>query len=371
MGDLAVGDEIFDDLGRSCRVTLTTPIMHGKECYRLTFSDGSTIIADSEHLWEVERKICRRLGTNGPRRHEWKTEVLMTRDMASRVHAADRKRFRYRVRVAQPLQTPVSDLPIDPYVLGIWLGDGTTRSGQITVHESDREILDHIAVCGMWSQVQRRTPTGTLTVALRLPSEDPALCPRGHTLSEVGRYDCGSCKRCCRDRYDGRPMPRRDTFSRRLRTLDLRMNKHIPPAYLRAGIDQRLALLQGLLDSDGTVSAKGNVLFTNTNARLADEFFELAASLGYRPAMRQSKHGAARAERRCAAEMRSRLPSPRMPRFPCSGWEGNAPAFAPLRPGSREMLQLGASYRLSRSKASRCVASKSTAQIISSSPVRR
>ena len=287
MGDLAVGDEIFDDLGRSCRVTLTTPIMHGKECYRLTFSDGSTIIADSEHLWEVERKICRRLGTNGPRRHEWKTEVLMTRDMASRVHAADRKRFRYRVRVAQPLQTPVSDLPIDPYVLGIWLGDGTTRSGQITVHESDREILDHIAVCGMWSQVQRRTPTGTLTVALRLPSEDPALCPRGHTLSEVGRYDCGSCKRCCRDRYDGRPMPRRDTFSRRLRTLDLRMNKHIPPAYLRAGIDQRLALLQGLLDSDGTVSAKGNVLFTNTNARLADEFFELAASLGYRPAMRQ------------------------------------------------------------------------------------
>src|SRR5699024_8111406 len=75
-----------------------------------------------------------------------------------------------------------------------------------------------------------------------------------------------------------------DSLATRLRVLDVLGNKHIPAAYLRAGVAQRRALLAGLLDSDGTASARsGRVTYTSTRAILAENVAELARSLGYQP----------------------------------------------------------------------------------------
>jgi hypothetical protein len=54
MGEVRVGDEIFDETGAPCRVTATTDVMFERPCYRVLFSDGSSIIADADHLWSVE-----------------------------------------------------------------------------------------------------------------------------------------------------------------------------------------------------------------------------------------------------------------------------------------------------------------------------
>lgn len=53
MSDLAVGDQVFDDRGRPCSVVAVSPVMHGRPCYRLTFSDGTSIVADEEHQWKT------------------------------------------------------------------------------------------------------------------------------------------------------------------------------------------------------------------------------------------------------------------------------------------------------------------------------
>jgi len=53
MGELAIDDTVFDDQGRPCRVTFASPVMHGRPCFRVVFSDGGSIVADAEHLWQV------------------------------------------------------------------------------------------------------------------------------------------------------------------------------------------------------------------------------------------------------------------------------------------------------------------------------
>ena len=80
-------------------------------------------------------------------------------------------------------------------------------------------------------------------------------------------------------------MPRRLT---RLRDLNVFNNKHAPELYLRAGMEQRQALLQGLIDSDGHIYANGRAEFTSKSIRLAEGVQELALSLGMKATIRES-----------------------------------------------------------------------------------
>jgi len=85
---------------------------------------------------------------------------------------------------------------------------------------------------------------------------------------------------------DSRTGPRADSVVGRLRRLGLLQDKHIPERYLRAGTAQRLALMQGLMDSDGHVSRRGDCIFVNTCGPLVEGFVELARSLGFVPSVR-------------------------------------------------------------------------------------
>ena len=82
------------------------------------------------------------------------------------------------------------------------------------------------------------------------------------------------------------PKPRLLT---RLRDLDVVNNKHVPDIYLRASDSQRLAMLQGLMNSDGHVYARGRVEFTSKSPRLAGGARELALSLGMKATVRKSR----------------------------------------------------------------------------------
>jgi phage terminase large subunit-like protein len=67
MGELQVGDEVFDEQGRPCRVTFATDVMHGHDCYDVVFSDGESITADADHQWltwshEARRRLSRNAG---------------------------------------------------------------------------------------------------------------------------------------------------------------------------------------------------------------------------------------------------------------------------------------------------------------------
>lgn len=240
MGDLSVGDEVFDEQGRVCRVTFATDVMHDRPCYRVAFSDGTGVVADGEHLWWAHD------------RYRGRMVVETTETMRGRVRVGARvthRERRYSIPVAGALATdPVGDLPVDPYVLGVWLGDGASSCGRVTT--ADHEIVEEVERSGYrWSEHEARKPG--------------AAC--------VTRTVLG--------------------LQTDLRRAGVLGNKHVPTAYLRAGTDQRRALLQGLMDSDGTGSggSGSSVEFTTTAPRLAADVLELVRSLGFKPVMREKR----------------------------------------------------------------------------------
>ncbi len=206
MEHLEVGDEVFDEQGRATAVVATTDPLNDRQCYEVVLSDGSRFLADAGHLWVTRTKAERVRGSIGASRT---TEQLVATLRTGR-------EWNHHIALALPAQYPArEDLPIDPYVLGIWLGD------------------------------RRR--------------------------DSAGRY--------CAD----------DGLNSVLRAEGLLGDKHVPDAYLTSGYDQRLSLLQGLMDSDGYVDQIGRCEFVSTLEHLSDAVVELAASLGLRPVKRKKR----------------------------------------------------------------------------------
>ena len=222
MGEVQAGDLLFDENGKPCKVLGTSPIHIGRDCFKITFDDGSLITADKEHRWTVEERGRRKTKT-----WDWSTKTLTTGDLKPGTH------FIYTTK---PLELPEQNLEIDPYLLGVWLGDGTSAEPRITAGPGDADNIRQL------------------------------LQADGHTLGDNH----------CRGTVNFTVKGIRKQFTQ----LDLLGNKHVPKKYLRGSIGQRLALLQGLMDTDGSINKEGHCLFTNTNAEIRDACAELLRSLG-------------------------------------------------------------------------------------------
>lgn len=240
MGDLRAGDIVFGSGGQQVRVEVAHPILFNQECFRVDFADGSHVVADADHLWGVERRY----------RHgqQWRYEVLTTRDILADVRCGSLRR--YRVRNAQPLDLPAVPLPIEPYLLGLWLANGGRDGSVITCHEQDVDAyVRAVLLAGHLCEV--RSVPGKKACRLSI---------------DVGRAGVKSLKGSFRDL---------------LKTTGLLNNKHVPAVYKRASAEQRLSLVQGLLDGDGHVTAQGQVTVKFVDKQLRNDLAELIRSLGF------------------------------------------------------------------------------------------
>jgi deoxycytidine triphosphate deaminase len=254
MGDLRIGEEVFDEFGRPTRVIAATQTMVNRPCAEVVFSDGQSIVADLSHQWLTTSKAERKRGRAGT--------VRTTAEIAASLRAGEE--WNHHVELAAAAVYPEQPLPIDPYVLGIWLGDGTKTKAEITVGQGDEEILEEISRAGyaVW----------------------PSSGPRAFRIGGLSRGYIGRE----RDAMTGQFTPDA-SLSTELREMGLLGNKHVPEMYLRASVPQRLALLQGLMDSDGYIDIYGRCEFINTSERLSDAVVELAAGLGLRPTKRKKR----------------------------------------------------------------------------------
>lgn len=269
MVDIQVGDTVYDDKGRACTVVATSPVMFGNECYRITFDDGSSVVADADHNWVVQtardRKQAGRHNMDG--KLSWFEDgaiasecskyhqVLTTKEMAGSVRVGKKKqRSNYSVDFFDYVRTPGKDLPIPPYTLGAWLGDGTSSTAAIT--SADPEILSWIKKDGFWVGPPR-SQSGKAFV---------------YTIGGNGR--CG-----------GAIESRRNELKDALRSNGLLGNKHIPSVYLFASGSQRLALLQGLMDTDGSCY-ENTCEYSSVSKRLAYGVLTLIRSLGIKARIR-------------------------------------------------------------------------------------
>ena len=249
MEHLEVGDEVFDEQGRPTTVVATTEPMTDRPCYEVLLSDGTRFIADAAHLWVTRTKAERVRGLPGASRN--------TEQLAATLRCG--REWNHHIALAGPAgYAERDDLPVDPYVLGIWLGDGTTTSATVTT--ADLQVVEEIRAAG-YDVHRTSAPYGW-----RIGGS-----PADRRRDPSGRY-CGD-----------------DGLNSVLRREALLGDKHVPAAYLTAGYDQRLALLQGLMDSDGYVDEVGRCEFVSTLEHLSDAVLELAASLGLRPVKRKKR----------------------------------------------------------------------------------
>ena len=244
MGDLAVGDHVFAIDGSPTEVIWASPIQENRNIYEVEFDDGVKITADAEHLWLAHNRVDRHRNRSA--------RVVTTEELSKSVVYCGRKNW--SVSLNGPVQYAPVELPVHPYVLGAWLGDGNSNGPQLTFHEDDIEIWERcIALEG------------------------------------------GTCKsRPCKER----PQVVRGTFGgvgfrKRLKSLGVvgkAGSKFIPTQYLTASEEQRRDLLAGILDTDGTVYTRSNnVSFIEVSfclERLATDVLELVRSLGFKARMR-------------------------------------------------------------------------------------
>jgi replicative DNA helicase len=250
MGRLRVGDQVFDERGRPCTVTYATDVQEGRTCYEVVFSDGATIVADAEHQWAARTRAARKRPRVAP------LAVLTTAQMSGRVRATD-GRLNYTIPTCGALRYPEADLPLGPYALGVWLGDGDGRgrNGRPTKLT--------------WPDVQLIRVEAGARGSGRTLARRYGVSPSAISLAVSGRTWA----------VPERPPAVQAT----LRRLGVLGNKHIPRRYLEASPDQRLALLQGLLDADGSIDCLGHVEYTSTVRRLAEDVLELVTTLGMTP----------------------------------------------------------------------------------------
>lgn len=217
-GDLKSGDYVFGHDGKPKRVIANLGI-YDWNVERINFQDGKSILAAKEHLWKIKIELDDKKGR--------KEIITETQDIFKYKH----RRSPY-IDISPCLDIDNKQLPIDPYILGCWLGDGHSRQGVLTVGKLD---IDYFGKLGYFTEVKQ----GIYRVLIT-------------------------------------------GLSRDLRLSGLIKNKHIPIDYLLSSKEQRYELLRGLMDTDGYIDNRGNCEFTQKNGRLALDVYTLIRSLGFK-----------------------------------------------------------------------------------------
>ncbi|MFA5027044.1 MAG: hypothetical protein WC713_04160 [Candidatus Methylomirabilota bacterium] len=248
LSDIVDGDMILGSDGLPTRVVSAHKIHLPLKAYRIKFNSGEEIVAGGEHLWSV-----------------------MTTTGAPSIKNTDTlfglKGKWFIPRVHRPMFSSNERLPLDPYLLGLWLGDGHSYSSRITT--SDPEIVEYIKE---WSyrngggvsidKIQNSGKALTYSIRGKEKERNPA----------TGQYQLNS-----------------ETLFGRLRNMGLmrrsedkitKPGKHIPSEYLKASYQDRLELLRGLMDTDGCHHSNNLSIFIQKEGRLVNDVVKLIESLG-------------------------------------------------------------------------------------------
>lgn len=246
--DIEIGDYVFDENGKQVEVLYKSEIYNNRNCYAVTFSDGSVIIADENHDWLVEDKSYRK---NITRSGKVKMVKLTTKQIQNDLRYGKENNF--SIPLAKPLELKETSLSIEPYFLGLWLGDGSSDNCGITT--IDKEVIDYLDKYA-----------DRLNCKLRI----------GGTGSAKTYFITGSRKQSDRN----------SSLQSKLRLLGVLNNKHIPEEFYLSSFEQRTELLKGLMDSDGYAGNNSNE-YTTISKTLAQDVNKLLSSLSIKSTVKE------------------------------------------------------------------------------------
>ena len=243
-GDLKVGSKVYASDGSVTQVTDLRPEVE-EPTYRVRFSDRAEVVCTGSHRWPVDVA-----GHHGRKRAIKTVDEMLDegltfdRPLTTGKTKATRAGYaRFRALPSPVVRGRKADFGLDPYVFGYWLGDGDSAGARLVAHQDD---MTHLL-----AEMDR----------LGVNHGDPRA-----THGETQRVSFG-----------------RGTAQLWLRKIGVLGRKRIPQRLLRASVEQRWAMLAGLVDSDGYVDKTGQVCIALSDPDLAADVFELAVSLGLMP----------------------------------------------------------------------------------------
>lgn len=230
-------DQLFDENGNICTVTKLHPINLTPEAYKVIFDDGTSVDACAEHLWQTSTKrdrIKKRLGT-----------IKNTKEIFNTLKIGNESN--HSIPCAKPINYEEKELILDPYLFGLWLGDG---DGSGRIETADPIILENFEHSLIKSSVDKKSNFGV--------SKSLSYKVKGLTSKLLKLNVLKNSHKVYNEIYD----------------------KTIPDEYLHSSFNQRLALLQGLMDTDGHCDKNGHCEFVQVREVLAKKVYELILSLG-------------------------------------------------------------------------------------------
>lgn len=246
MGDLKIGDQVFGENGNPVRVVGIFD--HGVQpVYEITFADGRTAYCGKDHLWKIYYR------NNDPTVID--TTTLMSiyrRQIPVNRQKPDWDVYEYNCRIptCKPLQYEAKHLPVDPYVLGCFIGNGCCRERVLTISSPDRYVPNKIAKI------------------------------YGFTVKKLSKNNFSYAFY-----KHGKPVQTKEFFA------DIpeisgafSYEKRIPDGYMYNSIENRMALIQGLMDTDGSISygdGRYRISYSSTSEELLKQIQWLFWSMGW------------------------------------------------------------------------------------------
>jgi phosphate starvation-inducible protein PhoH len=307
MGEINIGDYVIGRDGFPTKVLGIYP-KGKKDVYRITTSDGTTTECCIDHLWYTTTAEEKKRGKSG--------EVRSTKEILG-TFKTNKGKINHFLPRNEPVQYEKKELPIPPYVLGVLLGDGHIGSN-VSFASVDQEIAD---------RVKFESESVGLTISELRKNENckcynlyyPSDCRKTHRkilltntdTQETNIYErihdvsnlFGITKNCVKDRCTRKTtinkiryefIPLKNKWSSKIKNImeDLNLQgkksfeKHIPNIYKYSTVDDRLAIIRGLMDTDGCVKKNGEASFTTTSKKMAEDIIEIVRSLGGRATLR-------------------------------------------------------------------------------------
>lgn len=240
--NINVGDVLYSEKGEPVAVEGIFP--RGRQhCYKFTFNDGANIEVDEDHIWSIMtryNKTQTKTGHNNKNVNFGKFTQLTTKEIVDRCGTGEIVNYKkFALPQMLPIQYPAKSLPLDPYLLGLLLGDGGFTHSSIVISSKDEEILDAFR-------------TGGFELS-HSDKHDYRILGMVGIIRELGLHGLKS------------------------------NNKYVPHDYLFNSVENRIAVLAGLLDTDGYISSdRVAIEFASVSEELANNVMFLVKSLGGR-----------------------------------------------------------------------------------------
>lgn len=292
VGRMEIGDQVFDRHGKPCNVTGVSRLFTAEETrlYEFVLDDGQVVRADQNHRWVVlDANARRQMAMHGAASDEVYVREMSTEDLLAAGVKCPRGQSNFSIPVAKAVKCPTAELPVEPYLLGAWLGDGSSRSKEIYCGDQDLEAMT-ANLAAVWPSLRVWREGGVNVISC---GRDVSTCQYGHDdYVTVNRGDrlvqrCQTCESQYQESYRSGAVHDRGQISNPslhhlLKDAGVLGDKHIPARYLTASHEQRVALLQGLMDTDGTVKRRGDLRITLCNEKLARGVLDLVRGLGHK-----------------------------------------------------------------------------------------